>query len=279
MTSPSGRYNPRSAGAGQPAPGDRRLDRPLAPAVTDAPAGKIEPRWIVELKNLLPRDDLPPGAPWELSVSSVVAPYLPKLLRRHARVLDRLGRVRLDPQSISLDSDEEIDWDKIIEIRTLPLLDVFNTATIDGANSYVARLLPPIPGVTKRATGWLFAKVADLLLTLFITASQDHGERAAEVQVPFEIVYRGSFRRRMTVRAGLFAAAVVSTPPVTRHVLATATANGVSIVPAPPTVDYALSRDRAGMLRGRIALATERVADLRRSPVLADDDGNGTNRG
>lgn len=279
MTDPSDRYNPRSAGAGQPAPAARHLDRPQASAVTDAPASKVEPRWIGELKDLLPRNDLSPGTPWELSVSNVVAPHLPKLLRRHARVLDRLGRVRLDQQVISFDSDEDVSWDKIIEIRTLPLFDVFNTATIDGANSHVARLLPPIPGVTKRATGWISAKVADLLLTLFITASQDHGERAAEVQVPSEIVYRGSFRRRRTARAGLFAAAVVSTPSVTRHVLATATANGVSIVPAPPTVDYALSRDRAGMLRGRIALATERVAGLRRSPVLADEDGTGSTRG
>lgn len=224
-------------------------------------------RWLSETLARMPLPDAPISQPWELSVSMFLRPSLPKILQRRAHLFDRLGLVRVSPSSITFESSDEVAWRSVLELRTRSLLDLFGATTVDKASSYAVRLLPPIPGVTKRFTRWICGKFADLLLTLLIVAARGHGDRAASVQVPAEIVYKSLFGRRKTMTAGLFSAAVLSLPAVTRSVLSTAQAHGIKIISEPVTRNADSHLHRAAVLQERMKSATERVHRLRRDAM------------
>lgn len=240
---------------------------PEGGAGTDSVPGTepIGSRWLSEMLARMPLPDAPLTQPWELSVSMFLRPSLPKILQRRAHLLDRLGVVRLSPSAIAFESSDEVAWRSVVELRTRSLPDLFSTTTVDKASSYAVRLLPPIPGVTKRLTRWICEKFADLLLTLLIVAARGHGDKAASVQVPAEIVYKGLFGRRKAMTAGLFSAAVLSLPAVTRSVLSTAQAHGVKITSEPVARNADSHLQRAAALQERMKSATERVHRLRRN--------------
>lgn len=185
--------------------------------------------WVTEALSRVPMPDAPVREPWIFAPSALIAPRLPRPLARVPGLLDRFGAIRLTPHEIGIDTARTVAWKDVVELRTLPLLDLLTTGTSSSLAALGARLLPPVP---RLADGLLRAgaeKAAEAVRSLLLIAASAHAERAASVQVPAEIVYRSGWRGHKTMTAGLFSSAVLALPRLTDSVLATAQQHSVPI--------------------------------------------------
>lgn len=208
--------------------------RPDDQASRDAPEIRA---WVLETLRQIPMPDAPVGAPWILAPSALIAPHLPRPLTRIPGRLDRYGAVRLTPHEIGLDTPRPVPWSAVVEVRTIPLLDVLTIGTGGSIATLAARMLHT-PKILDGAVRSIAEKAAEAVRSLLLIAAAEHAERVATVQIPTAVVYRAGRRGNATMTAGLFSSAVLALPPVTNSVLATASSNGVRIAggpdPGPP---------------------------------------------
>lgn len=189
--------------------------------------------WVTEALSRVPMPEAPVSEPWVFAPSALIAPRLPGPLARVPGLLDRFGAIRLTPHEIGIDTARPVAWKDVVELRTLPLLDLLITGTSTSLTALGARLLPPVP---RLADGLLRAgaeKAAEAVRSLLLIAASAHAERAVSVQVPAAIVYRSGWRGHKTMTAGLFSSAVLALPRLTDSVLATARQHSVPITTVP----------------------------------------------
>jgi hypothetical protein len=185
--------------------------------------------WVTEALSRVPMPDAPVREPWVLAPSALIAPHLPRPLARVPGLLDRFGAIRLAPHEIGIDTARPVPWKDVVEVRTLPLLDVLTVGTSGSLAALAVRLLPTVP---RLAEGFLRAgaeKAAEAVRSLLLIAAAEHAERAASVQVPAELIYQAGLRGHTTMTAGLFSSAVLALPRLTDSVLATARQHSVPI--------------------------------------------------
>ncbi|MGH4007458.1 MAG: hypothetical protein ACRDTH_04705 [Pseudonocardiaceae bacterium] len=197
--------------------------------MSSAPRGEEIRAWVTEALSRVPMPDAPVREPWTFAPSALIAPRLPRPLARVPGLLDRFGAIRLTPHEIGIDTARPVAWEDVVELRTLPLLDLLTTGTSSSLAALGARLLPPVP---RLADGLLRAgaeKAAEAVRSLLLIAASAHAERAASVQVPAAIVYRSGWWGHKTMTAGLFSSAVLALPRLTDSVVATAQQHSVPI--------------------------------------------------
>lgn len=198
-----------------------------------------------------------PSAPvaqlWDCSAAAVIAPHLPRALRRVPHLLDRFGAIRLSHTDIGIDGTSPVPWSTVVQVRTRPLLDVIATTGGDNLGAQASRLIPPVPILARVARGGVSViadRAAAAVLAIF-SAALDDPDHAGAAQVPVEVVHRTRLRRSHTMSAGLVSTAVLCLPQVTASVLATAAEHGVPVVALPPSGSVTNARDLAAAVRAR----------------------------
>jgi hypothetical protein len=219
--------------------------------LADEPADDSEVAELVErLRSLVDSRRPPPGPvtePWSLGVGDLLAehPRVPNRLRGLVRRLDRFGGLAITQDTIAFDRDD-VDWSDVTEIRTRHMVDYLLG---DAVQTQVERIpLPWFPGRRR-----LLDALGKAVLTVtIVTAKNQLDDRGLDLRVPAEIEYRGAFRRRRTLTAGVLGAVVLADPAVSGCVLATAEAKGIP-VRATADEDLADAAGRAARLREKIA--------------------------
>lgn len=218
--------------------------------------------WVAEALSQVPMPDAPVREPWVLAPSALIAPHLPRPLARAPGLLDRFGSIRLAPHEIGIDTARPVPWKDVVELRTLPLLDVLTVGTSGSLAALAARLLPTVPRVAQGLLRVGAEKAAEAVRSLLLIAAAEHAERAASVQVPAELIYRAGWRGHKTMTAGLFSSAVLALPRLTDSVLATARHHSVPITagsssgqhPSPQVPAVQPRYQRAGLPRRQAPL-------------------------
>ena len=230
----------------------------MAEAVADEEADESEVAELVDrLRSLVDSRRPPPGPiaePWSLGIGDLLAehPRVPNRLRGLVRKLDRFGGLALTPDTIAFDGDH-IDWSDVTEIRTRHVVDYLLG---DAVHAQLEKIpLPWFPG-RRRLLGALGKA---MLIVTIATAKSQLDDRGLDLRVPAEIEYRGAFRRRRTVYAGVLAAVILADPTVNGCVTATADANGIP-VRATADEDLADAAARAAVMREKVAALEAELA-------------------
>ncbi|MGH3824643.1 MAG: hypothetical protein ACRDRA_17685 [Pseudonocardiaceae bacterium] len=83
--------------------------------------------WVAEALSRVPMPDAPVREPWVLAPSALIAAHLPGPLAQVLGLLDRFGAIRLAPHEIGIDTARPVPWKDVVEVRTLPLLELVTT--------------------------------------------------------------------------------------------------------------------------------------------------------
>lgn len=234
--------------------GDTEVPGGTEVALDDEPAEEADESEVAELVEALRSlvdSRRPPAGPiverWSLGVGDLLAeqPKVPRRLRGLVRKLDRFGGLEITPDKIAFDGDD-VDWSDVTEIRTRHVVDYLLG---DAVQAQVERLpLPWFPGRRR-----LLDALGKAVLTVTIATAKDQLEhRSLDLRVPAEIEYRGAFRRRKELSAGVIAAVLLADPAVNRCLVATAEAKGIP-VRAAADEDLADAETRAARLREQVA--------------------------
>ncbi|MGH3812556.1 MAG: hypothetical protein ACRDUV_08880, partial [Pseudonocardiaceae bacterium] len=105
--------------------------------------------WVTEALSRVPMPDAPVCEPWVFAPSALIAPHLPRPLARVPGLLDRFGAVRLAPHEIGIDTARPVPWKDVVELRTLPLLDILTVGTSGSLAALATHLLPAMPRVAE----------------------------------------------------------------------------------------------------------------------------------
>ncbi len=228
----------------------------------EEPADESEVADLVDRFRSLVDSRRPPAGPiverWSLGVGDLLAehPKVPKRVRGLVRRLDRFGGLAITPDTIVFDG-EAVGWSDVTEVRTRHVVDYLMGGAVQ---TQVERIpLPWFPGRRR-----LLDALGKAMLTVtIVTAKHQIDDRGLDLRVPAEIEYRGAFRRRKTLTAGVVAAVVLADPAVNRCVTATAEAKGI---PARATADEDLAdaSQRAAKVREKIAALEGELARFSR---------------
>ncbi|GAB7184750.1 hypothetical protein ATKI12_4581 [Kitasatospora sp. Ki12] len=188
-------------------------------------------RWAHTALASVAPPAVPATEPWKLSVGTLIGrhPLTPAVVHKLLGLLDGLGAVHLGPSKAGFDG-EEIEWDKVVEIRTRNAFEVLTTTALEQEVDRIRELLPPVPG-----RKWVVTKAGEALTTVVLAALEraSADQRLDELTVPARIVYRGLLGRQRTLDAGAFAAAVlVVTDRAGESLIATARKRGIPVRPA-----------------------------------------------
>ncbi|MGW2250694.1 hypothetical protein ACWCXH_10890 [Kitasatospora sp. NPDC001660] len=213
-------------------------------------------RWALAALTSVAPPPVPVTEPWKLSVGTLLGrhPRTPAAVHKLLGLLDGLGAVHLGPVKAGFDG-EEIEWDKVVEVRTRNAFEVLTTTALEQEVDKVREFLPPVPG-----RKWAVTKVGEALATVVLAALERGSveQRLDELAVPARIVYRGLLGRQRTLDAGCFAVAtLVVSGQVTESLIATARRRGIPVRPAEEAVKPAQAAHVA-VLRDR----TDAVARL-----------------
>lgn len=194
-----------------------RADEDLEPQI-DKEAGRVA--------SLLRRMRPPPGPitqRWALGIGDVVADtaHLPRRLRGAVRFLNRFGGLAICPDALEFDGDD-VKWSKMTEIDTRNLVEYLLSGAVE---KQVDRL--PVPWFPGR--GRLLGLASAAVLTLLMATARQQIEDHADVRIPAEVHYRGLFRRDKVLSPGVLSTLILADPRVSECVIATATANGVTV--------------------------------------------------
>ncbi|HEY6737696.1 MAG TPA: hypothetical protein VI076_02515, partial [Actinopolymorphaceae bacterium] len=123
----------------------------------------------LKLEELFPAPTFPVTEPWEVSIGELArrSGKVPKLAVKTLGLLDRFGAVRIGPDEIGFD-DENVAWDKVVELRTRRLSDLITGSALDHEVERISGYLPPIPG-----RKWAIEKVIELLMAVAIATDPD----------------------------------------------------------------------------------------------------------
>ncbi|MEU8922062.1 hypothetical protein AB0D10_14170 [Kitasatospora sp. NPDC048545] len=187
-------------------------------------------RWAHTALTSVPPPLVPATEPWKLSVGTLIGrhPLTPAVVHKLLGLLDGLGAVHLGPSKVGFDG-EEVEWDKVAEIRTRNAFEVLTTTALEHEVDRIREFLPPVPG-----RKWVVTKAAEALATAVLAALERGAadQRLDELAVPARIVYRGLLGRQRTLDAGAFAAAtLVVSDRAGESLIATARSRGIPVLP------------------------------------------------
>lgn len=169
----------------------------------------------------------PPSGPitqrWALGIGDIVADTarLPQWLRGGVRFLNRFGGLAISPEALEFDGDD-VAWAKMTEIDTRNLVEYLLSGAVE---KQVDRL--PVPWFPGR--GRLLGLASAAVLTLLMATARKQIEDHAHVRIPAEVHYRGLIRRDKVLSPGVLSTLILADPRVSESVIATATANGVTV--------------------------------------------------
>lgn len=232
-------------------PGDRserseRLGRLVGAAAQWGEAGRqavvrggravADGQWARTALTSVAPPPAPAVEPWKLSTGTLIGrhPRTPSVVHRLLGMLDGLGAVHLGPAKVGFDG-EEIEWAKVVEIRTRNAFEVLTTTALEQEVDRIREFLPPVPG-----RKWAVTKAAEALATVVLAALERGSvdQRLDTMTVPAQIVHRGMLGRQRTLDAGSFAAAtLVVVGQVSDSIVATAERHGVPVLPAAPAAE------------------------------------------
>ena len=220
------------------------------PDDVDEEAGRIQ---------ALLRKVRPPAGPitkrWALGIGDVVADTarLPERLRGAVRLLNRFGGVAVSPRALEFDGDD-VAWSKMTEIDTRNLVEYLLSGAVE---KQVDRL--PVPWFPGR--GKLLGLASAAVLTLLMATARQQIEDHADARIPAEVHYRGLLGGDKVLSPGVLSTLILADPRVSECVIATATANGVTVrKPAEDPMDAA--GEPADQLKAKLAALEKRVAGL-----------------
>ncbi|WP_331766694.1 hypothetical protein [Embleya sp. NBC_00896] len=230
--------------------------------------------WVHSTLDALPAPAAPTAVQWEFSLGALVSrhPKVPAITARPLRLLDGLGAVRFGPKTVGFDG-EDIEWEKVVRLTLHDAFASMTTAALDAEIDRVRDVLPPLPG-----RKWAVTKVVEGLVTVVLASLEQADDRRLDsAEVACEITYRGRFGREKTLRASLFATALLARQTaVADSLVATARANGVEVVTATPAAaaDPAAAAERTRALRARTDAIAEKLRARREAdadvPAIAD---------
>ncbi|MQS16901.1 hypothetical protein F7Q99_33120 [Streptomyces kaniharaensis] len=188
-------------------------------------------RWALTALTSVAPPPVPATEPWKLSVGTLIGrhPLTPAVVHKLLGLLDGLGAVHLGPTKVGFDG-EEIEWDKVVEIRTCNAFEVLTTTALEHEVDRIREFLPPVPG-----RKWVVTKAGEALATVVLAALERGSvdQRLDELTVPTRIVHRGLLGRQRTLDTGSFAAAtLVVAGQVGESLIATARSRGIPVRPA-----------------------------------------------
>ncbi|WP_126636702.1 hypothetical protein [Embleya hyalina] len=226
--------------------------------------------WVRATLDALPAPNAPTFLAWEFSLGALVCrhPKVPAITARPLRLLDGLGAVRFGPETVGFDG-EDIPWEKVVRLTTHDAFESMTTAALDTEVDRIRDVLPPLPG-----RKWAVTKVVEGLLTVVLASLEQADDRRIDrVPVACEITYRGLLGRERTLRASLFATALLARQTaVAESLVATARAHGVEVVEAVPAggADEAAAAERTRALRARTdTIATKLRAQREQAEAVA----------
>ncbi|OPC78782.1 hypothetical protein B4N89_32050 [Embleya scabrispora] len=226
--------------------------------------------WVHATLDALPAPNAPTFLAWEFSLGALVCrhPKVPAITARPLRLLDGLGAVRFGPETVGFDG-EDIPWEKVVRLTTHDAFESMTTAALDTEVDRIREVLPPLPG-----RKWAVTKVVEGLLTVVLASLEQADDRRIDrVPVACEITYRGLLGRERTLRASLFATALLARQTaVAESLVATARAHGVEVVEAAAAggADDAAAAERTRALRARTdTIATKLRAQREQAEAVA----------
>ncbi|WP_326598961.1 hypothetical protein [Streptomyces sp. NBC_01803] len=202
--------------------------------------------WMVARMSAYPGPvAVPVGEPWEFSVGALIArhPRVPKALAKPLGALDGLGSVRIGPEGLGFDGEDDVPWEKIVHIRLHNGVTAVAAHSIEAESERLRALLPPLPG-----RRWALGKIAGGLKTLVAklrersarrrdengseeNGSEENGSEENGPDVACEFVTRGLLGRERTVRACMYTTAFLALrPDVSNALVETARAAGVPVL-------------------------------------------------
>jgi hypothetical protein len=208
------------------------VDAPPAPAGTpdeaDEHADASDVRELVEMFQQLLAKRRPPAGPipgdWSVGIGDLLAehPKVPKRVRGLVTKLNRFGGLAYSPQEVSFDGDD-VPWEKVTEVRTRHIVDYL---VGDAVQQQVENLpMPWFPGRQR-----LLDALGQALLTVTIATAKDQLDGLdVNFRIPAEIAYKGSFGRTKELNAGVVSALVLADPAISRSLVATAQARGITV--------------------------------------------------
>ncbi|AQT82683.1 hypothetical protein B1R94_09605 [Mycolicibacterium litorale] len=203
----------------------------------------------------------PPAGPitgrWALGIGDIVADAtrLPQRLRGAVRLLNRFGGVAVTAESLEFDGDD-VKWSKVTELDTRNLVEYLLSGAVE---KQVDRL--PVPWFPGR--GKLLGLASAAVLTLLMATARQQIEDHADIRIPAEVHYRGLVGGDKVLSPGVLATLILADPRVSECVVATATANGVTVrKPDDDPMDAA--GERAEQLKAGLAALEQRVGALLR---------------
>ncbi|MFI1583476.1 hypothetical protein [Embleya sp. NPDC020630] len=228
--------------------------------------------WVHATLDALPAPAAPTFVAWEFSLGALVCrhPKVPAITARPLRLLDGLGAVRFGPETVGFDG-EDIPWEKVVRLTTHDAFESMTTAALDTEVDRIREVLPPLPG-----RKWAVTKVVEGLLTVVLASLEQADDRRIDrVPVACEITYRGLLGRERTLRASLFATALLARQTaVAESLVATARAHGVEVVEAASAggSDDAAVAERTRVLRARTdTIATKLRAQSEQAEAVVAD--------
>jgi hypothetical protein len=214
---------------------------------------------------------VPAAEQWKLSIGAVLSrhPAVPAKLGKVLSLLDRLGAISIGPESFGFDGDE-IEWDKITEVRVRTAGDFAMGAVLDFGIDELGGMLPPVPG-----RKWAVTKVTGLMLALASSLAKQVEEEPDDQQpavIPCEIVYRGRIRKKKDQKAGLFSGSVLATAPaISAALLENIVARKIPVVAAQPHELLVAASQRGEALRKQVARLRQREVPDDAAPELMAD--------
>ncbi|MFI9322011.1 hypothetical protein ACIGXI_19805 [Kitasatospora aureofaciens] len=188
-------------------------------------------RWALAALGSVAPPQVPVSEPWKLSLGMLIGrhPRTPGVVHRLLGLLDGYGAVHLGPSKVGFDG-EEVEWDKVVEVRTRNAFEVLTTSALEQDVDRIREFLPPLPG-----RKWAVTRAGEALATVVLAALERGSvdQRLDEVTVPAQIVHRGLLGRPRTLDAGCFAAAtLVIVGQARESLIATARQRGIPVRPA-----------------------------------------------
>ncbi|GAA0603892.1 hypothetical protein HPO96_18515 [Kribbella sandramycini] len=187
------------------------------------------PSRVQDLLARHPRPTAPAQAPWEMSASSLITPFLPGSLTAPAVLVNRLGRIHLSPYGLAIDQKAVIPWQQIAQVHTRPAFELVTETLIERALAR-ATFLIKLPGKAW-ATDLVAQKARDAVMSVLQVALSGNAPSLA-FDLPVAVVHQNG-RKQAEMNPGVLSTALLALPGVSEAILHTAALNAVPVIRHP----------------------------------------------